>query len=230
MKKLMTVDEATLAEIREDAICLIRPGFMRRDEVETQLEDTFENVDADEVESIVRTVWDDEVRAQCERPDGGDFHALSKAFDTLERAGILARMNFTCCGTCAVNEIDHERTPGGTSQYPWREWGYAYFHAQDAERLAFPRQSLYVGFGAFPGSPALPEPQPVDRDERIARHLDADAVVAEKVVEVLMAQGLDVDWSGDPETRVIVHIDDWGKPLPGTESPQKRLLSRLFGR
>ena len=52
---------------------------------------------------------------------------LNRAFAALEEEGVIARQNFTCCGTCASAEIWDEIDDS-------REWkGYIYFHQQDAE-------------------------------------------------------------------------------------------------
>ena len=54
---------------------------------------------------------------------------LNRAFAALEEEGIIARQNFTCCGTCASAEIWDEIDDS-------REWkGYVYFHQQDTESL-----------------------------------------------------------------------------------------------
>ncbi|MFK4790296.1 DUF6891 domain-containing protein [Microbacterium sp. ZW T5_56] len=54
---------------------------------------------------------------------------LTDAFEALNRAGIVARENFNCCGSCAAGEIWDERD--GTRA--WR--GYVTYNQQDTERL-----------------------------------------------------------------------------------------------
>lgn len=63
----------------------------------------------------------------------------------LNQLGVLARENFTCCGTCAAAEIHDERDGS-------RHWhGYLWYHQQDTESLiSSPDGSVYLGYGAYP--------------------------------------------------------------------------------
>lgn len=55
------------------------------------------------------------------------FAGLEKAFEALERLGFVARMNFSCCSSCAIHELAQE----GVEQ----EDPFVFFHMQDAQNL-----------------------------------------------------------------------------------------------
>jgi len=111
---------------------------------------------------------------------------LDRAFDDLEEAGILARQNFTCCGTCGAAEIGGERDES-------REWrAYVFFHMQDTDRL-IQTGSLYLAYGIFP---------PQDAD-------DLPGFVTAEILPRLARHGLRAEWDGDPRTRIHVHNARW---------------------
>lgn len=197
-------------ELRDLIDVRLIPGFASFDDIEADVTDWA----ADEgvaVEPAVRQVherWEARLAEQAAWHDTGDFGRLSAAFAELEAAGILARMNFTCCSRCATTEIDGERTPliAESDGYPYREWAYVYFHEQDAERLAEPLAELFLGFGTF-GSP------PHAGDRRLDS-TDAETVVGQQIVDALRRFGLTVRWTGHRTERIVVTIDEWRKPLP----------------
>src|SRR5687768_11843167 len=86
-----------------------------------------------------------DVRRTQQRGWGVVRSNLTLAFAELNQLGVLARENFTCCGSCAAAEIHHERDG---SQH-WH--GYLWYHQQDTESLvASPDGSVYLGYGAYP--------------------------------------------------------------------------------
>lgn len=128
---------------------------------------------------------------------------LLAAFDDLEAAGVLARPDFTCCGSCASAEIGDERD----GSRPWR--GFVYFHQQDTESLLETR-STYLGYGVF-----LAEHLPREEwDALDAAQQDATyarlvaALVSEEVVPVLERHGLRVSWDGSTGQRILVEDVD----------------------
>lgn len=98
--------------------------------------------------------------------------AVKKAFVELRKAGFIARANFMCCMSCAsygLGEIARER---GIEKL-------AYWHHQDEDRLK-ERGQLCVRYFSMK-----------DDDE-------ATKVVGQEIVEALKRNGLNVEWSGDP--------------------------------
>lgn len=129
--------------------------------------------------------------------------ALMTAFSELAEIGIVARGNFTCCGTCASSEIWDERDDSRT----WR--GYVYFHAQDAERIPAER-ATYLGYGVFldaylPKSEwdALSDQAKDDTYTRLVRELMSEAT------DVFQRHGIEVEWTGDLDVRILVQNVDW---------------------
>ncbi|MBU2664751.1 hypothetical protein KOI35_14705 [Actinoplanes bogorensis] len=135
---------------------------------------------------------------------------LTRAFDELNAAGVLARENFTCCGTCAATEIHDERDDS-------RHWhGYLWYHQQDAEALAESAAgSVYLGYGAYP-------PADFDRDAYAALTEDeqqahyragVERLLDDVVFPVLRRHGMEVNWNRKQETRVQVTGARWYAPL-----------------
>ncbi len=123
--------------------------------------------------------------------------ALTRAFAELAAIGIVAREDFTCCGTCASAEIGDERDDS-------RQWrGYPYYHTQDAERIPEDHQT-YVGYGAFLDA-FLTEEQwkaltDAQRDETYTRLVTR--LMEDEVFPVLEKHGVGVDWNRSLGTRI----------------------------
>lgn len=89
---------------------------------------------------------------------------------------------------------------------------------QDAQALAAPDASVYLGYGSFGPSPTI------DRAEFTSAQGDDARLSAlyERTFEDLAAaittaldeQGLRYDWDGDTGTRIQVVGMDWRRPLP----------------
>ncbi|GAA1505130.1 DUF6891 domain-containing protein [Nocardioides humi] len=173
-------------------------------------------------EPDILDIWDEEIAAEgigdeqadrafdavlaarrAQQADWGpdDVLPLTAAFAALADAGIVARENFSCCGTCASAEIADERDDSRS----WR--GYVYYHQQDTESLIGSR-STYVGYGAFLDAfmdeqewLALSDEQ---KDETYER-LTVDLMVGE-VIPVLERHGVTVEWNRELHTRIL--LDD----------------------
>lgn len=158
-----------------------------------------DGVDAEELEGIarrlVREALADHYREQASWPDVTDCDRLDDAFAELERRGIVARQNFSCCGTCGHSEIwgemEQARDAGA------EVWGYAFFHLQDTE-AAVGGGGLYLKYGS-------------------AEAGDEEAV-AEELVEVLTAHGLAAGWNGQTSQCVGLSLD-WKRRRPLVVGP-----------
>ncbi|WP_424465800.1 DUF6891 domain-containing protein [Pseudoclavibacter helvolus] len=187
--------------LRAKTVELIRPGFVSLDEaLETAgsfAEDKALPVRADEIERIVTATWDDLADCQRDWSSEGDYEKLRAAFADLERAGVVARMNFACCQDCGHAEITAERTAGAQT-------GYVFFHQQDAERLAGDDAQLLLEFGLFatPGS--------VSDDERAS----AQQQLGRLIVTTMRSNGLGVEWDEQSASRIALSISHWRKRLP----------------
>ncbi|SDD40456.1 DUF6891 domain-containing protein [Rhodococcus tukisamuensis] len=130
------------------------------------------------------------------------------AFEELNANGVLARADFSCCGTCASGEIWGERDDS-------RHWkGYAYFHQQDTDKLVEDGET-YIGYGAFP---------PEDFDEAVYDALsddekevlytaDVTRLLDDVMFPVLRRHGIEPEWDRDLGTRVLLKNADWYDPI-----------------
>lgn len=125
---------------------------------------------------------------------------LSLAFAELNQIGVLAREDFTCCGTCAAAEIHDERDES-------RHWhGYLWYHQQDTESLMAGGGSVYLGYGAFSSEDfdeaafeALPEDE-----QRLRYEAEVERLLDDLVFPVLRNHGLQVEWNRNQNTRILV--------------------------
>ena len=133
-----------------------------------------------------------------------DYDRLELAFDQLEDAGIVARQNFTCCGTCGAAEIQAEiedfEFEGRTAR------GYVFFHQQDTER-AVEGSGLYFSYGSV-------------EDGSEAAHL----AIGQQVHDTMAAVGLKPHWNGKIDQRVGVMLE-WKRRWEGdVPAPLKRWM------
>ncbi|ONI78475.1 hypothetical protein BWI15_00965 [Kribbella sp. ALI-6-A] len=196
-KRPEPVDPHVLAELREQIELWVRPGFLDRDEVLQYARDFRDDdgmaVGDRELERLVDDVWRARLAEQRSWPARTDADKVEAAFDALDASGVVARMNFTCCQTCGVAEIDDERPDDRPST------GYVFFHQQDAERLADDPAYLYLAYGTF--------------DPEQGRVAEQDEAVGRRVQEALAGQGLPVEWGGSSAQRICVGPLVWQRRL-----------------
>jgi hypothetical protein len=123
---------------------------------------------------------------QARWPAVTDCDRIDAAFAALERAGVVCRQNFSCCGSCGAAEIWDEMAAAEEAGLAVR--GYAFFHMQDTE-AAVDGHGLYLSYGAVAEGPAAAE------------------AVGRAVVDALEAKGLDPLWDGEWTRRIFVPID-----------------------
>ncbi|TJZ76036.1 hypothetical protein FCG67_18640 [Rhodococcus oryzae] len=130
------------------------------------------------------------------------------AFEELNANGVVARADFSCCGSCASGEIWGEADDS-------RHWkGYAYFHQQDTSGLVEDGET-YIGYGAFP---------PEDFDEAAYDALSDDTkqdlytadvtrLLDHVMFPVFRRHGIEPEWNRDLGTRVLLKNADWYTPI-----------------
>ena len=169
----------------------IAAAYLSREDIIRQ---AIEYVDGDmgeeEASALVHQLWPDLVAhhraAQQHWPRLTDSDRLDAAFDTMETRGIIARQNFTCCGTCGSAEIWDEIA--GAQEKGAVVRGYTFFHWQDTEG-AVDGGGLYLNYGS------------VEDGE------EAALGIAREIVEVLDGHGLTSDWDGSWNRRIGVLMD-----------------------
>jgi hypothetical protein len=191
-RKQTAPDDDVLVEF---VVKLAHPGFRTREEVHTLALEFAEDegINPAAVSAVVQRVWEARLAEQRSWPAFTDADRVAAAFAELETRGIVARMNFTCCQTCALAEITHEASN--------ESLGYVYFHGQDAERLAEPEACLFLGYGPFGAT---------DAESHEARMLE----VGSRARSSLERQGLQVSWNGSTEKRIAVTGLQWRRRLP----------------
>lgn len=111
---------------------------------------------------------------------------LAKAFERLRKQGLLARMNFKCCQSCAraaLTEMAVKKMEAGVPVS-----GYVYWHGQDDARLKR-HGEVFLAYG------------PLDSTGWGSIGLSAP-VVGLMVVDALLAEGIRVEWDGDELKRI----------------------------
>lgn len=124
----------------------------------------------------VEATWP--VETECDR--------LDAAFRQLEASGIVARQNFSCCGTCGSAEIGDEIEEVRQRRLSAR--GYAFYHMQDTEAAAEGR-GLYLAYGN-------------------ADQTESEAIrIGHEIVAVLRQFGFQPSWDGSWNKRIHVPIE-----------------------
>lgn len=122
---------------------------------------------------------------QASWPAVTDNDRLEAAFAALERAGIICRQNFSCCGTCGAAEIWDEMAAVEEAGAPVA--GYAFFHVQDTE-AAVEGDGLYLSYGS------------------VGEGAEAAEAVGRAIVDALEAKGLITVWDGHWSRRIFVQL------------------------
>lgn len=178
-------------ELRDMIDTDVAGGFLELDDLVDRAVDALDG-EADPVQlnaaasRLAEVTFASHLRAQANWPAVTDCDRLDAAFYELERRGIVARQNFSCCLDCGSSEIwgevERARLEGRTVH------GYTFYHEQDTER-AVHGGGLSLAF------------QSIERED------EATARVGREVAQVLRAHGLDYDWNGSGSTRLRVLMD-----------------------
>ena len=189
-----------VAYVTEIAWEAIAPGFQRKDDIIVSVAEMADDDDdlaltGTEATALVEELWQKrlvELEEPSDRSSSDDVR-VATAFAELESAGVLARMNLGFDqgeGSDAARELS---ASAGAR-------GFVYFHQQDANRLAYPNATLFLGWDAV-GTP---------RDE-----YDATTIrLGEEIRDAFERQGLTVEWDGTLARRPEVRHLTWRKPLP----------------
>ena len=188
----------------------VRGGYEPVEEIEEILLDLTEEFESPiserDRQSEIRSALIQEIETlrdeQTAWPILTDFDRLELAFDMLEDRDIVARQNFTCCGTCGAAEISVEIED--FEFFGRKARGYVFFHQQDTES-AIESGNLYLSYGASNNT--------------------ADAVflqIGQEIFDTLKSVGLKVQWDGKLEHRIGVTLEwqrRWESAVP---TPMKR--------
>ena len=138
----------------------------------------------------IRLIIDDEFdqhgRAQATWPETTDCDRLDLAFEELNRSGIVARQNFSCCGTCAAGEIREVMDELIAECIVVR--GYTSYDFQSTES-AVGGDGIALNYGSTEDAEA-----PALR-------------IGHEIVATLVRHGLHAQWDGTWDRRIIVKLD-----------------------
>ena len=150
------------------------------------------------------------VRREQQREWGEVRGNLTRAFADLNELGMLARENFSCCGTCASAEIHDERDDS-------RHWhGYLWYHQQDTEALlASEDGEVYLGYGVYPpaGFDEVAYAALAEAEQQASYQADLERLLDEVAFPVLRRHGMRVEWNRKQSKRVRVTGAQWYAPL-----------------
>jgi Domain of unknown function (DUF6891) len=131
----------------------------------------------------VTEVWNQVRDEQASWPAVTDCDRLDSAFAELDRRRIIARQNFWCCDTDALASIWEE-----AEDWPHDPRGYTFFHEQ-ATDAAVDGFGLTLSYGS------------TDQTDVTV------TAIADEVVEVLRAHGLNATWDGDRRKKIMLSLD-----------------------
>jgi hypothetical protein len=196
------MEPTSLQRTTEEMRCFISrevaTGFRSLDDIiETAVEQHADNQHGPAVlgplaERTARDAWAARLEEQNTWPGRTDCDLLDSAFGELNRAGVVARHNFSCCGTCGVAEIGDEIAEAAEDGLDVR--GYTFYHMQDTDS-AVEGYGLYLNYGALEAGEA------------------AALRVGNEIVDALQRHGLKTRWNGSWEERIWVGLD-WKRRLP----------------
>lgn len=169
----------------------VAAGFYNEAQILQNAEDAFgDEIDPITLNTKAKSALESALAAraleQLSWPEVTDCDRLDAAFADLEAEQIVARQNFSCCGTCGSYEIWDEAKAEEAKGKSVR--GYAFYHMQDTES-AVEGDGVYLNYGAA----ADGEHAAVEIGHRIVRQLEQ--------------HGLRTNWDGTLNKRIHVALD-----------------------
>jgi hypothetical protein len=186
-----------LPELRDYVRRKVAAGFYSSAELVQMALDVFIDDASPEVlrpvvERLVAEAVEEHRSAAESWPPVTDCDRLDAAFEELNRAGIVARQDFSCCPPCGFAEIGDEITAAAETGLEVR--GFAFYHFQSTE-AAVEGLGLYLSYGALE-----------EGEEEATR-------IGHELVHTLERHGLKTEWNGSPRTSVHIELD-WKRRLP----------------
>jgi hypothetical protein len=183
--------DKTLLEMRTYIRDKVAAGFYSTAEIAEWAVEVYETDAPPDVlrphaEQFVREEDDRHREASGAWPDETDCDHLDVAFADLNRAGIVGRQNFSCCGNCGVHEIGTEMAAEHQQGQTVR--GYAFYHVQDTDG-AVEGRGLYLFYGSSEEGEA------------------AALRIGHEIVAALRRHGLNASWNGQWNKRIHVPMD-----------------------
>lgn len=180
----------TLAEIKDQIRLRIQSGF-------DTPQKTFDDIEHDygdspqwnpkQAEILIKGNFIAHEVKQSEWEHTTDCDKLDEAFAELDRYGIIARHNFTCCQTCGHRDMEAITDDIMAERYVQ---GYVFYHWQDTES-AIRSNYLYLAFSSY------------------ADDAQQSQTIGEMIIRVLGRHGLEVSWEREPNKRICITNINW---------------------
>ncbi|MGW2960206.1 DUF6891 domain-containing protein [Streptomyces sp. NPDC001220] len=186
------------ARAEDQVHALLRDGYLGIERLVRETVDLMADDDRDgtapvspaQAREVVERLWVERVAEQRAWTGPTDPDRLTRAFTALEREGVVAREDFTCCHSCGMAEIGAEAEDAGGAR------GFVFFHHQGT-RSAAEGHGLSLYYGGFDGS------------------AETTTAVGREVVAALTAAGLSAVWDGNPDKAIELTPLTWHKRLVG---------------
>ena len=183
------MNENQKQEVRDQVRLDVARGSSSREQIVEEMLDYFTDENPEIDEGFVAQITDEALARHATEQaswDGPtDCDLLDRAFAALEKSGIVARQDFTCCSNCGLAEIGDDVDDIGAKD------GYVFYHMQDTER-AVEGGGLYFSYGVFGG------------DE------SGSLSIGHRVVQALQAVGLQPKWDGTFARKIYLPLT-WKK-------------------
>jgi hypothetical protein len=181
-------------DLREFIAHRVREGFESAHEIVENAHDwASDKYERDDLLPEIKRLTAELVAAhQAEQVGWGpttDCDRLDQAFAALNRQGIVARQDFSCCNNCGFTEIWDE-VEEAEMQHPVE--GYVFYHLQFTER-AIKTGQLLMAYGCLDEDP-----------EALQR-------VGNKIVSELRRAGLNASWGRTVGHPIVVEGMVWGR-------------------
>ncbi|MET9627135.1 hypothetical protein ABZX92_06700 [Lentzea sp. NPDC006480] len=189
----LDLDEDELEELEERVREVLNGGYADRAELAELAEEYLVSgdhrpVSPEQARALADRLWLERLAEQATWQGKTDPERLTEAFESLDKAGITARENFTCCRSCGQAEIGGESAPGAR--------GFVYFHEQSTDSAAS-GHGLMLHYGGFDGTE------------------EVTTAIGDEVVAALEAAGLRTEWDRNPGRAINVTPLDWRRRLIG---------------
>ena len=132
-----------------------------------------------------------------EYSDSGGREKLTKAFKLLRKEGLIAKQNFSCCGSCASYEIG-EQAKTRAKKFGKFPKGSVFYNRQSTESMEI-TGTVYLSYGAF-----------YSRNDIKRKECFDDVEIGKLIVEKMKEVGLKTKWDGDADKCVQVDVEGVG--------------------
>lgn len=180
----MTDDEQYVADSIDN---WVRAGFHTHDDIEQMVDDIIEeDVDADEMKSLIGPKLRAKLREERSWPAVTDCDRLDQVFYALHEQGICALANAGYTMSDGYSDVSEAVADAPDGHYT----GFCFYHGQDVER-AIEGEGVMLAFG--------------DLGDDAARSVQ----VGQVIVDALKLAGFQADWDGTTQTRINLPVFDW---------------------